>query len=364
MTTLTTDRQESLTDLPAEKIHERIAMAKAELGDDLLILGHHYQRDEVIQYADRSGDSLELARFAATQTRPRFIVFCGVHFMAETADILTTDEQVVILPDLAAGCSMADMANIEQVSDAWDDLTAATDETCIPITYVNSAANLKAFCGQHGGVVCTSSNARGILKWAFEQGEKVFFFPDEHLGRNTAADMGIPLERMIVWDPFQDMGGNTAEAIRKARIILWKGFCSVHQNFQPNYAAFFRQKYPDINILVHPECSYEVCQAADFVGSTSYIIRMINEAQPGTKWAIGTEHHLVERLKNAYPKLEIMPLSPFACQCSTMYRIDPYHLMRSLVSLVEGKIMNQISVDNAAAELAKIALERMLSIRQ
>ncbi len=343
-------------------IHAEIAAIKAAMGRDLLILGHHYQRDLTIQYADKTGDSLELARHAAATTDARYIIFCGVHFMAETADILTRDDQIVILPDLKAGCSMADMADIDQVSDAWDELTSVTDETIIPITYVNSAANLKAFCARHNGAVCTSSNAHGVITWALQQGQKIFFFPDQHLGRNTSYALGIPLERMKVWDPGQEFGGNSPLDIRQARVILWKGHCSVHQNFKPGYADFFRRQYPGVSILAHPECEFDLCQKADFVGSTSFILTKIKEAAPGTKWAIGTEHHLIERLKKAHPDLEIMPLSPYACQCSTMFRISPMHLHRCLTALRDGRIVNQIKVAKEVAEWAKIALERMLAI--
>ncbi|MFC1728991.1 quinolinate synthase NadA [candidate division KSB1 bacterium] len=343
-------------------ILERIRQVRKELGDRVLILGHHYQRDEVFQFADRTGDSYGLSKFAAEKSKSDYIVFCGVHFMAETADILTPPERAVILPDLKAGCSMADMANQDQLYDCWEDLFGYTDETIIPVTYVNSTATIKAFCGRHGGAVCTSANADKILEWAFTQGEKVLFLPDQHLGRNTAYKMGIPLDKMAVYEPRIPGGGASPEDYDRAKVILWQGYCSVHMNFQSRHVDLFREKYPGINILVHPECIFEVVQKADYVGSTSYIVKVIEEAPTGSKWAIGTEHHLVNRLKNNYPDKFVSTLSPFACQCATMYRISPEWLLNSLEGLKCGEVISQISVPGDIASDARIALNRMLEI--
>lgn len=344
---------------------ERIKRARAILGDDVVILGHHYQRDEVIQFADFTGDSYQLSQEGA-KVKAKYIVFAGVHFMAESADILGRDDQVVILPNLKAGCSMADMANLEQVLTAWAELEDVLGDDPVkhimPITYMNSAANLKAFVGERGGTVCTSSNAEGALNWAFAQREKVFFFPDQHLGRNTGKMMGIPLDQMVLWDPFQPYGGLTDEQILNARIILWKGHCSVHQQFRPEHVDLWRKHHPDINIIVHPECMMEVVDKADFVGSTSYIIKKIAAAEPGTKWAVGTEIHMVNRVKNEHPDKFIQLLSPFACLCSTMYRISPLDLANVLENLVEGRVMNPIVVPDDVKQKAKLALDRMLSI--
>jgi quinolinate synthase len=345
------------------EVRERILAAKRRLGSDLVILGHHYQRDEVIEHADFRGDSFDLSRKAADTRDARRVVFCGVHFMAETADILTSDEQAVILPDLNAGCSMADMAALHQVEDCWDSLAEVADASrIVPITYMNSAASIKAFCGARGGAVCTSSNARAIFEWAFERGDKILFLPDQHLGRNTGFAMGIPLEAMPLWNPFAPNGGATEEALAASKIVLWKGHCSVHQNFQPQHVDFLRKNYPSINILVHPECSFEVVQKADYVGSTAYIIRMIEAAEPGSRWAIGTEHHLVSRLAKEHPELEICTVSPFACHCSTMFRIDPKDLASVLERLADGEIPNRIVVDPETKAHAKLSLQRMLDI--
>lgn len=343
----------------------RIERAKALLGDDVVILGHHYQRDEVVRFADFLGDSYQLSREGA-KVAAKYIVFAGVHFMAESADILGRDDQVVILPNMNAGCSMADMANLNQVLTAWaeleDVLGGDPAETIMPITYMNSAANLKAFVGKYGGTVCTSSNARGALDWAFAQREKVFFFPDQHLGRNTGKAMGIPLEQMVLWNPFKPYGGLTDDQIRNARIILWQGHCSVHQQFRPEHVDMWRKQHPDINILVHPECMMEVVDKADYVGSTSYIIDKVTAAPAGSKWAIGTEMHMVNRLKDEQPDKLVALLSPFSCLCSTMYRISPLDLANALENLVEGRVINQISVPDEVKQYAKLALDRMLAI--
>lgn len=343
----------------------RIQEARAILGDDVIILGHHYQRDEVVQFADFQGDSYQLSKEGAS-VDAKYVVFAGVHFMAESAAVLGRDDQVVILPNPSAGCSMADMANLEQVLTAWaqleDVLGDDPQQHIMPVTYMNSAANLKAFVGEHGGTVCTSSNAHGALDWAFGQRDKVFFFPDQHLGRNTGKTMGIPLEQMVLWDPFQPYGGLTDEQILNAKIILWKGHCSVHQQFRPEHVDLWRKHHPDVNIIVHPECMMEVVDKADYVGSTSYIIKMIEAAEPDTKWAVGTEVHLVNRLKNAHPDKLVQLLSPFTCLCSTMYRISPLDLANVLENLVRGRVVNQITVPAEVADNARLALNRMLAI--
>jgi len=343
----------------------RIIEAKARLGDQLVILGHHYQRESVFQHADYSGDSLKLSRQAA-QSGAEYIVFCGVHFMAEVADIMTTSTQKAILPDLAAGCSMADMANLANVERAWRELSAVleADEVITPITYINSAADLKAFCGRHGGIVCTSSNARQVLEWSFSQREKILFFPDQHLGRNTGHAMGIPLEDMVVWDFTQPRGGLSREQIKKAKMILWKGFCSVHQLFKPEDIDHFRAKYPDGKVISHPENAFEVCQKSDEVGSTEFIINTVKASPSGTRWLVGTELNLVKRLA-AQCKPEgqsVHFMSPTVCMCSTMYRTDPQHLLWTLENLLQGHIVNQISVPEVEAEQARIALERMFAV--
>ena len=362
-------------ELGNEILRERITLAKKELGKGLLILGHHYQQDEVIEHADLSGDSYQLSKLAADSNDCRAIVFCGVHFMAETADILANrpeklrernNERVsVILPDMSAGCSMADMAGIRQVEAAWKQLGEVIDTTDItPVTYINSAASLKAFCGRHGGIVCTSSNAKAVLEWSFAQRKRVFFFPDQHLGRNTALKMDISNSQMPVWNPHEDeLGGNTEQAIQESRVILWKGHCSVHQMFQAEHVAAFRKNHPGIKILVHPECPQEVNDIADISGSTSKIIETVRKAPAGTKWAIGTELHLVNRLKKEHPEQEIHFLSPLVCMCATMYRIDLAHLCWCLENLVQGTVVNQIVVREDIANWSLIALERMLTVK-
>ena len=343
----------------------RIQRARALLGEDVVILGHHYQRDEVVRFADFQGDSYQLSKEGAS-VKAKYIVFAGVHFMAESAVILGREDQVVILPNMNAGCSMADMANLEQVLTAWYELEevlkADPSESIMPITYMNSAANLKAFVGERGGTVCTSSNAKGALEWAFAQREKVFFFPDQHLGRNTGKTMGIPLEQMVLWNPFEPFGGLTDEQILNAKVILWQGHCSVHQQFRPEHADLWRQHHPDINVIVHPECMMEVVDKADLVGSTSYIVKTIQNAPAGSKWAVGTEVHLVNRLKIAHPDKFVTLLSPFTCLCSTMYRINPLDLANVLENLVEGRVINQITVSEDVQHYAHLALDRMLSI--
>jgi len=358
-----------------EVLSDRIEAARKRLGDKLLILGHHYQQDEVIRHADLRGDSYQLSQLAASSSECRTIIFCGVHFMAETADVLANrpdkllergGERVrVILPDMAAGCSMADMAAIRQVEAAWDQLGDVIDtQRMIPVTYINSAASLKAFCGRHGGIVCTSSNAAAVIRWAFERGERVFFFPDQHLGRNTALKMGITNAQMPVWDPYsEDLGGNSEQQIADSRVVLWKGHCSVHQMFRPEHVHQFRMKMPNIKILVHPECPQEVNDLADISGSTSTILKTVQQAPPGTQWAIGTELHLVNRIKNEHPEQEVHFLSPVVCMCATMYRIDLAHLAWTIENLVAGDVVNQIEVDELTARHALIALERMLEVQ-
>ena len=348
-----------------EDCDKRIIRAKQALGERVVILGHHYQRNEVFKHADFSGDSLKLSRQAA-DSRAEYIVFCGVHFMAEVADIISRPEQVSILPDLSAGCSMADMADLEQVERAWSELNSVldADENITPVTYINSAANLKSFCGRHGGIVCTSTNAQKILDWSFARREKVLFFPDQHLGRNTGYKMGIALDEMVVWDYDQPMGGLTADEIRRAKMILWKGFCSVHQMFKPEQIESFRKDYPEGKVISHPEASFEVCQMSDFVGSTEYIIKTITDAEPGTQWLVGTELNLVNRLHETlqHENKTVLFMSPMVCMCSTMFRIDPQHLAWVLENLVEGNVVNQISVAPDVADNARIALQRMLDI--
>ena len=348
-----------------EECDARILDARRALGERLVILGHHYQRDEVFRHADFSGDSLKLSREAA-RSKAEYIVFCGVHFMAEVADILSRPEQIAILPDLAAGCSMADMANLAKVERAWKELGRVLDpdETITPVTYINSAADLKAFCGAHGGIVCTSTNARHVLEWSFKQREKVLFFPDQHLGRNTGFAMGIPLEDMVVWDFDQPRGGLTDEQIRQAKIILWKGFCSVHQMFKPEHIDRFKAKYPDAKIISHPEASFEVCQKSDYVGSTEFIMKTIRESAPGTRWLVGTELNMVNRLhdEGQAEGKSVHFMSPTVCMCSTMFRIDPQHLLWTLENLVDGNPVNVIKVPPKEAELARTALQRMLEV--
>ena len=362
MSILSIDHFLSLDDAQCEK---RIVAAKTALGKRLVILGHHYQREEVFKQADFSGDSLKLSRQAA-HSEAEYIVFCGVHFMAEVADILSRPEQKAILPDFAAGCSMADMADLPTVEKAWRKLSEImdADKQITPITYINSAANLKAFCGRHGGVVCTSSNAQKVLEWAFSQREKVLFFPDQHLGRNTGYRMGIPLEEMVVWDFDKPNGGLTEEQIKRAKIILWDGFCSVHQQFLPKHIDQFRATYPEGKVVSHPEASFEVCQKSDEVGSTEYIIKVVKASPPGSRWLVGTEVNLVNRLakKCQDENKSVHYMAPVVCMCSTMYRIDPQHLLWTLENLVSGHIVNQIKVLPQEAEQARLALEQMLVV--
>ena len=348
--------------VPDTSLDERIGAAKARLGRDVVILGHHYQRDEVVKFADFRGDSLKLS-YQAAEADGRYIVFCGVHFMAESADILRRAHQAVILPDLNAGCSMADMADIGQVEVCWSELSSLGDLKVIPVTYMNSTAAIKSFTGEHGGAVCTSSNAAAVMRWAFERGEKVLFLPDEHLGRNTAFRMDIPLDQMIVWDPYQDLGGNSAEAIRAARVILWKGYCSVHQRFTPQQVERVRREHPGIRVIVHPECRFEVAQAADQIGSTEGIIKEIAASPAGTAWAVGTEIHLVNRLGKEMPDHKVISLDSSVCVCTTMFRITPQHLLWALDNLAAGNVVNRISVDERTRHFARLALDRMLSLR-
>ncbi len=361
--------------LANETLAERIESVRRDFGRRLMILGHHYQQDEVIAHSDLRGDSLQLSQMATASDACRAIAFCGVHFMAETADILANrPEKVaarggeripVILPDMAAGCSMADMAAIEQVESCWDELGEVIDTADItPVTYINSAASLKAFCGRHDGIVCTSSNAKAVLDWAFARTKRVLFFPDQHLGRNTARAMGVPLEAMPVWNPYADeLGGNTEQQLRDSRVLLWQGHCSVHQMFTRAHVDLFREKHPGIKILVHPECPMEVFDAADLSGSTGKILRIVEEAPPGSKWAIGTELHLVNRLQQEHPDQEIHFLSPVVCMCATMYRIDLAHLCWTLENLAAGTPVNIIEVDEDTARWATEALERMLAMK-
>ncbi len=356
-------------DLPAPSDPTLVARARAAketLGERLFVLGHHYQRDEVIQFADVTGDSFKLARDAAGRPDAEFIVFCGVHFMAESADILTAPTQHVILPDLAAGCSMADMARLAQVEDCWDALgDAGVADSVVPVTYMNSSADIKAFCGRHGGAVCTSSNADVALEWAFAQKQdaKVLFLPDQHLGRNTAVlKLAMTLDDCVVWDPRQPGGGVPPEALARARMILWKGHCSVHGRFSADVVDELRVRKPGIKILVHPECTYDVVTRADLVGSTEFIIKTVEAAPPGSSWAIGTELNLVQRLARAHPEQDITFLDRNVCYCSTMNRIDLPHLVWALESLVDGVVVNRIQVDPDTEQWAKVALQRMLDL--
>ncbi|MGO8813697.1 MAG: quinolinate synthase NadA [Terriglobia bacterium] len=350
-------------DLSALELDERISKAKKELGSRLVILGHHYQRDEVVKFADYRGDSLRLSQLAAHRPEAEYIVFCGVHFMAESADILSGDHQTVILPDLHAGCSMADMANLEQVDVCWEALTAANPGKVVPVTYINSTAAIKAFVGKNDGAVCTSSNARKVMEWALARGEKALFLPDEHLGRNTGYGLGIPLNKMAVWNPHEDNGGLTDGEIAEARLYLWKGHCSVHQRFRPEHVQRVRKSHPGIRVIAHPECSWEVCQAADEVGSTEYILKRVVEAPAGTAWAVGTEIHMIRRLAQEHPDRLVVSLDDCVCMCSTMFRISPQHLCWTLESLRSGQVVNRVSVDPETKRWALDALNRMLEIR-
>ncbi len=346
-----------------DQLDEWIDAAKRTLGDRLVILGHHYQRDEVMKWADARGDSFNLARFAADNDRATDIVFCGVHFMAESADVLTGPHQRVLLPDLNAGCSMADMADLDQVEECWDALAAVTDvDRIVPITYMNSSAALKAFVGEHGGAVCTSSNAAAVLRWALGRGDKALFFPDQHLGRNTGFEMGFGADDMQVWDPRFERGALEEREIKGATFLLWKGHCSVHQRFQPAHIDAFRAQHPAGEVIVHPECAHEVVELADRVGSTERILEWVDAAPPGAVIAIGTEIHMVQRLANEHPDKTIVSLDPLVCPCSTMFRIDAPHLAWVLESLVRGEVVNQIVVDEQTAEWARVALQRMLEI--
>ena len=355
--------------MDAAELDRRIQAARRALGTRLLILGHHYQRDEIIKYADLRGDSFKLSELAAARPEADYIVFCGVHFMAESADTLAQPHQQVILPNMAAGCSMADMAHIDDILDAWDALgdvygpQAGLLQPVIPVTYMNSTAALKSFCGERGGVVCTSSNAEKVLRWALDRGERVLFFPDQHLGRNTGYAMGIPLDRMLVWNPRKPLGGNTLAQLQNAKIVLWMGHCSVHKRFTVAQIAQARRDYAGINVIVHPECELKVVQAADMAGSTEYILAKIAQAAPGTQWAVGTEISMVRRLAAENPDKTIFCLDPVVCPCSTMYRIHPAYLAWVLDNLLEGRVVNRISVDGDTKRWAKVALERMLMLR-
>ncbi len=359
--------------LSDDEMDVRIAEAKRTLGERVVILGHHYQRDEVIKFADYTGDSLKLARLAASRGTAEFIVFCGVHFMAESADILRAPHQKVVLPDLAAGCSMADMASPDQLEMCWRELQEIAIRTdasgpdgragVIPVTYINSSAGIKSFCGEHGGIVCTSTNAKAVMTWAWERGEKVLMLPDQHLGRNTAFKMGVPLDQMVVWDPEEIWGGLDPDKVRNAKLILWKGFCSVHTRFTVAQIDAFRQKYPGGRLVAHPECTFDVVQAADESGSTEYIVNTVKNSPSGTVWAVATEIHLVNRLSREAPDKTIVTLDPFGCLCSTMFRVSPNHLLWALEGLVEGKIHNQIAVPEPTRSHARTALDRMLEVK-
>ena len=365
MLRLQTPLPDRYRDASQDELAEMIGSAKAALGDRLFILGHHYQRDEVMRWADARGDSYRLSVLAQERPEADYIVFCGVHFMAESADVLTGDHQAVVLPDLNAGCSMADMADLDEVTEAWEALGEVIDtDELVPITYMNSSAALKAFVGEHGGAVCTSTNAREILDWAFTQGRKVLFFPDQHLGRNTGVAMGYSLDDMRVWNPRLELGGLTPDEVRDATFLLWKGHCSVHQRFSPAHIEAFRAEHPDGIVVVHPECAHEVCSVADQVGSTDFIIKAVAAAPVGSTIAVGTEIHLVNRLAAETPDKTVVSLDPLVCPCSTMFRIDAPHLAWVLESLVEGRIPNRITVDEHTTEWAKVALQRMLDITQ
>lgn len=365
---------EIYTQLSEAELHLRIRSAKDELGSRVAVLGHHYQQDAVVEFADFIGDSFELSRRAADQTGIEYVVFCGVHFMAESADILTDERVHVILPDMGAGCSMADMANLDQTLDCWAQLQEeCPEQTIVPITYMNSSAAIKAFVGEHGGAVCTSSNCRNVLEWGLKGGAveghtpgkkvKILFFPDQHLGRNTAYAMGYPLENMVVWDPREDLGGNVDSALWAADFVLWKGHCSVHALFRPEHVDQARAQFPDVKVIVHPECKWEVVQKADMAGSTAYIVKQVEAAPPGSEWAIGTEVHLVNRLKDQHPEQRIVVLSDCQCLCTTMFRIDLPHLCWVLENLVEGNVVNEVKVDAQTRKWSLVALDRMLVIK-
>jgi quinolinate synthase len=350
--------------LPDHSMDDRIRAARAQLGDTTVVLGHHYQRDEVVRFADYTGDSYKLSRIAA-ETSAKYIVFCGVHFMAESADVLGRNDQQVILPDLNAGCSMADMAEISQVEDCWDTLTRfglAADT--IPLTYINSTAAIKAFCGENGGLVCTSSNCRAAMEWAFARGKRILFLPDQHLGRNTAYGMGIPLEEMAVWDPWSLQGGQTRQNLAAGKLVLWKGHCAVHQRFLPGHVDQVRAKYPGIQVIVHPECRWEVCRKADALGSTERLISIVEKAPAGSMFAIGTEIHLVNRLAQRFAPQgkKIITLDDTGCLCTTMFRIAPQHLAWAFENLVQGNVVNRIQVRPEVKQWARVALDRMLEL--
>ena len=354
------DRYLALSD---DEMAERIARARADLGERLLILGHHYQRDEVIRFADCTGDSFKLARQAADRHRADYVVFCGVHFMAESADVLSAPHQQVILPDLAAGCSMADMAAAEQLEDCWGELQALGGTDVVPVTYINSAASIKAFCGERRGVVCTSGNAEPTLRWAWARGRQILFLPDQHLGRNTAYRMGVPLDEMVVWDPDLPNGGVEPDDLRSARLILWRGHCSVHTRFTVSQVEHLRRTHPGVRVIVHPECTWDVVQAADDSGSTEYIIDKVTSSPPGSVWAIGTEIHLVSRLAaELAPERTILTVDPIGCLCSTMFRVSPNHLLWVLDALRDGVVHNRIVVPEREKEWTRVALDRMLKI--
>jgi quinolinate synthase len=355
--------------LPDHTMDERISRARAKLGATTLLLGHHYQRDEVIRFADATGDSYKLSRIAA-ETPAKYIVFCGVHFMAESADVLGCPGQQVILPDLNAGCSMADMAEISQVEACWEALEGlGLADEIIPLTYMNSTAAIKAFCGERGGLVCTSSNAHAAFEWAFERGKRILFLPDQHLGRNTGYAMGIPLDEMVVWDPWanqigQSQGGQNRQSLAASRILLWKGHCAVHQRFLPSHVDAVRARYPGIQVIVHPECRFEVCQKADALGSTERLIALVEQAPSGTTFAVGTEIHLVNRMARRFASegKKVITLDDTGCLCTTMYRISPHHLAWVLENLVEGRVVNRIQVKPSVKRWAKVALDRMLEV--
>ncbi|MBZ5556698.1 MAG: quinolinate synthase NadA [Acidobacteriia bacterium] len=349
--------------LSDEDMDARIAAAKRALGSRVVILGHHYQRDEVIKFADHTGDSFKLAQQVSKHPDAEFIVFCGVHFMAESADVLSAGHQQVILPDLAAGCSMSDMASPDQLDLCWSDLQQMGITSVVPVTYINSAATIKAFCGEHGGVVCTSSNAAATLKWAWERGERILFLPDQHLGRNTAYSLGVPLDQMVVWDPNEIWGGLEPDAVQRARLILWKGHCSVHTRFTVRQIEHLRAQHPGVRVIVHPEVTWDVVQAADDCGSTEHIIKTVTNSPAGSVWAVGTEVHLVNRLaRQLAPDRTVISLDQFGCLCSTMFRVSPNHLLWTLEGLVDGVVHNRIVVPDDQKHWTRTALDRMLSI--
>ncbi len=354
------DRYRGLDD---EEMDRRIATARAKLGSRLLVLGHHYQRDEVIKFADYVGDSYKLSKYCGARPEADYIIFCGVHFMAESADVLSAPHQQVILPDLAAGCSMADMAEIDQLENCWRDLEAMSVGSVIPVTYINSSAAIKAFVGEHGGIVCTSGNAAGVLAWAWEQGERILFLPDQHLGRNTAFKMGVPLDRMVVWDPDEFDGGLAADEALNAKLLLWKGHCSVHTRFTAQQIAMIREQHPGVRVIVHPEVPWDVVQAADDSGSTEYILKQVRNSPDGSVWAVGTEVHLVNRLANEVaPEKTVISLDQLGCLCSTMFRVSPNHLLWILEELLEGRVHNQIVVPDERKHWVGVALDRMLAV--